>query len=58
VNEIFERWKAVGFLPSKENEDIWNLFKEKRDAFFNAKENFYENLKKIHQENLKSKKCF
>lgn len=55
VNEIFDRWKAVGFLPSKENEDIWNLFKGKRDEFFKAKENFYDALKKIHQENLKIK---
>jgi hypothetical protein len=55
VNEIFERWKAVGFLPSKENEDIWNVFKAKRDEFFKAKEDFYDNLKKVHQENLKIK---
>ncbi len=55
VNEIFDRWKAVGFLPSKENEDIWNIFKAKRDDFFKAKENFYDNLKKVHQENLKIK---
>ena len=38
---IQERWKAVGFGPRKENEEIWQEFRKVCDNFFAQKKQFF-----------------
>jgi hypothetical protein len=40
-----EEWKAVGFGPRKENEEIWKEFRGACDQFFTAKKNFFDQLR-------------
>ncbi len=41
-----EEWKAVGFGPKKENEEIWHRFRALCDTFFANKHKYYESLNK------------
>jgi hypothetical protein len=52
---IMEEWKKTGFGPKKENEEIWQQFRAERVKFFQAKDEFYDNLRKVMQENLRIK---
>jgi hypothetical protein len=40
-----EEWKAIGFGPRKENEEIWKEFRGACDTFFSAKKNFFDQLR-------------
>lgn len=40
-----EEWKAVGFGPRKENEEIWREFRGACDAFFTAKKAHFDQLR-------------
>lgn len=41
---IQEKWKAVGFGPRKENEEIWQEFRGMCDQFFAKKKVFYGSI--------------
>jgi hypothetical protein len=41
---IQEKWKAVGFGPKKENEEIWQEFRAQCDQFFSRKKEFYGSI--------------
>jgi len=45
VLEIQTAWKAVGFGPKKENEEIWKVFRAACDFFFEKKKSFYSVVK-------------
>lgn len=38
---VQEQWKAIGFGPRKENEEIWQVFRGMCDEFFAKKKVFY-----------------
>jgi hypothetical protein len=40
-----EEWKAVGFGPRKENEDVWKEFRGACDTFFAAKKQYFDSLR-------------
>ena len=55
IEGLMEEWKKAGFGPKKENEEIWQLFRAEREKFFKAKEGFYDNQKRVMQENIRIK---
>lgn len=40
--EIQNKWKAVGFGPKKENDEIWKAFRAQCDLFFEGKKAFFD----------------
>lgn len=55
ANQLFEQWKAVGPVPQKESESIWNRFKQALDLFYLNKNNFFKLLQAQKNQNLKEK---
>ena len=54
-NDLMEEWKQAGFASKADNDAIWKTFKTIRDQFYDAKENFYKELRKNQTQNLKIK---
>jgi hypothetical protein len=52
---IMNTWKQVGFASREQNETLWKNFKEQRDIFYKAKEEFYDGLRQMLNHNLKLK---
>jgi hypothetical protein len=50
-----EEWKKIGFAAKKDNESVWQRFKTSRDAFYDAKEQFYKDLRNTQNQNYKQK---
>jgi predicted DNA-binding protein YlxM (UPF0122 family) len=46
ILSLQESWKAIGFGPRKENEEIWNSFRGLCDRFFETKNAFYKERNK------------
>ncbi len=55
MEELQEEWKTIGFASKKENQKIYDRFREACDIFYNGKRDFYSDFKKIMQENLAKK---
>lgn len=55
VIEIQKMWKSVGFAPKKDNNKIYERFREACDKFFGAKKAFYESAKGILNDNYQAK---
>ena len=49
------QWKNIGFAAKKENQKIYDRFREACDKFYNSKREYYVNFKNVMQENLKAK---
>lgn len=45
MNELMDKWKAAGRCGSEKDEELWDKFKEARDAFYTNKKAHFENLK-------------
>jgi hypothetical protein len=45
-----EQWKAIGFGPRKENEEVWKEFRANCDAFFEAKKAFFDDIRKQYDD--------
>ena len=54
-NLLLDEWKKAGFASKAENEKVWERFKQTRNAFFDAKEIFYKELRKVQTDNYKLK---
>ncbi len=52
---LLEEWKLVGFAARKDNEAVWQKFKDLRDQFYNAKEEYYKTLRDAQNHNYKLK---
>ena len=52
-----EEWKKVGYLPEKQNEELWKRFRAACDEFFGAKETFFAGRTEAETENLNKKKA-
>jgi len=48
-------WRTIGFAPRKQNNKIYQRFREACDAFFEKKRNFYSDSKEIQMNNLQRK---
>jgi hypothetical protein len=55
VEVMMTAWKQLGFASKKDNEELWNQFKNLRETFFKAKEAHFDQIKKIHQDNYRIK---
>jgi len=49
------QWKNVGFAAKKDNQKIYDRFREACDKFYNAKREYYSNFKNVMLDNLKLK---
>jgi hypothetical protein len=59
ITELLQLWKSLGPAPKKQNNEIWSRFKTSLDSFFNAKKDYYSNLKEqqLHNFNVKLDLC-
>lgn len=55
VNKLHRRWKKVGNLPQKDENEMWDRFKAATDAFNEKKSENIDQLREQEQENLEEK---
>jgi K+/H+ antiporter YhaU regulatory subunit KhtT len=48
-------WRTIGFAPKKQNNKVYQRFRDACDAFFERKRNFYADNKEVQQNNLQLK---
>jgi hypothetical protein len=53
---ILDEWKAIGFVPKKENNEIYTRLKKSRDEFFNKRRAYHKAQKQIILTNLRLKR--
>jgi hypothetical protein len=51
-----EKWKSIGFGPKKENEAIWQEFRQQCDTFFSKKKEFFGSIQEKYNEIGEAKK--
>jgi hypothetical protein len=57
LKEIQDKWKSIGPVPKKVNNEIWKSFRSQYDTFYNAKKEFYNNRNTIQKEFAAQKKA-
>ena len=55
VNKLHRQWKKVGNLPQKDENELWDQFKQATDAFNEKKSKNIDTLKEQEEQNLKEK---
>jgi hypothetical protein len=55
VMELQKIWRTIGFAPKKQNNKVYQRFREACDTFFEKKRTFYADNKEIQQNNLQLK---
>jgi hypothetical protein len=55
VVELQKIWRTIGFAPKKQNNKVYQRFREACDAFFEKKRAFYADNKEIQLNNLQRK---
>lgn len=55
LNEANEQYKSIGFAKHPDNDVLWDRFRAINRSFHKAKNDFYKEMKKSHQENLEAK---
>jgi len=55
VVELQKIWRTIGFAPKKQNNKVYQRFREACDAFFEKKRSFYSDNKEIQMNNLQKK---
>ncbi|HEX2970102.1 MAG TPA: DUF349 domain-containing protein [Bacteroidales bacterium] len=55
VVELQKIWRTIGFAPKKQNNKVYQRFREACDAFFEKKRGFYADNKEIQLTNLQRK---
>ncbi len=53
--ELQKVWKTIGFAPKRDNNKIYNRFREACDKFFTNKREYYSRNKDVQQTNLQMK---
>ncbi|MDO8952441.1 MAG: DUF349 domain-containing protein [Draconibacterium sp.] len=53
--ELQKIWRTIGFAPKKDNNKIYDRFRNACDTFFNKKRDFYSKNKEVQQNNLQQK---
>ena len=56
VQSIQQEWRLVGFAPKKQNQTIYEEYRQLCDAFFKAKTAYYKGMRDEFAENLKRKR--
>jgi hypothetical protein len=55
VVELQKLWRTIGFAPKKQNNKVYQRFRDACDAFFEKKREFYSENKEIQLNNLQLK---
>jgi hypothetical protein len=55
VVELQKLWRTIGFAPKKQNNKVYQRFRDACDAFFEKKRDFYSDNKEIQLNNLQLK---
>jgi hypothetical protein len=55
VVELQKMWRTLGFAPKKQNNKVYQRFREACDAFFEKKRGFYSDNKEVQLNNLQLK---
>lgn len=55
LKNLQAKWKTIGAVPKKKSDEIWQRFRAACNAFFDNKNNYYKNIDKERNENLKLK---
>jgi len=55
VVELQKMWRTIGFAPKKQNNKVYQRFRDACDAFFEKKRGFYADNKEIQNTNLQLK---
>ena len=55
VVELQKIWRTIGFAPKKQNNKVYQRFRDACDAFFEKKRTFYSDNKEIQLNNLQKK---
>ncbi len=55
IVELQKMWRTIGFAPKKQNNKVYQRFREACDAFFEKKRGFYADNKEIQLNNLQLK---
>ena len=55
VVDLQKMWRTIGFAPKKQNNKVYQRFREACDAFFEKKREFYSDNKEIQLNNLQLK---
>jgi len=55
VVELQKMWRTLGFAPKKQNNKVYQRFRDACDAFFEKKRGFYADNKEIQTTNLQKK---
>lgn len=53
--EIFERWRKIGFVPKDDEDKTWKRFKDARNKFFRGRETFYGKQREEYKANYDQK---
>ena len=56
VQAIQQEWRTIGYAPKKQNQAIYNEYRELCEAFFKAKTAYYKGMRNEFSENLKKKR--
>ncbi|MEX2601846.1 MAG: DUF349 domain-containing protein [Balneolaceae bacterium] len=55
VNRLHRRWKKVGNLPQKDENELWDEFKAATDAFNDKKTENIDQIRELEEKNLEEK---
>ena len=55
IVELQKIWRTIGFAPKKQNNKVYQRFREACDAFFEKKRGFYADNKEVQLNNLQLK---
>ena len=55
VVDLQKMWRTIGFAPKKQNNKVYQRFRDGCDAFFEKKRGFYADNKEIQLNNLQAK---
>ena len=56
INNLFEQWKAAGRSEDHEADDaLWKEFSEARKNFYNARDAYYKEMKKVYAQRAEEK---
>lgn len=53
--ELQKIWRTIGFAPKRDNNRIYDRFRNACDQFFNKKRDFYSQNKDVHNKNMQMK---
>ncbi len=56
LTELQEKWKSIGPVPKKVNDEIWKSFRTHYDSFYGAKKEFYHAKNTVQKKYANQKK--